>query len=58
MGRTWIALGGLSGAVTVAMAAAAAHGLAQRFDTNTAVIQSAIQIEAWHALALVLCGLW
>ncbi len=58
MGRIWMTAGALSGAGSVGMAALAAHALAERLDNSTAVIQSAIQIEAWHALALLLCGLW
>lgn len=59
MGRIWMALGGLSGAGAVAMAAVAAHALPQRLDaTALTAVQSAIQMQGWHALALVLTGLW
>ncbi len=59
MGRIWMALGGLAGAGAVGMAAAAAHALAQRLDAKAmTAMQSAIQMQGWHALALVLTGLW
>ncbi len=58
MGRIWMALGALAGAGAVGMAAAAAHAL-QRLDAKAlAAVQSAIQMQGWHALALVLTGLW
>lgn len=53
MSRIWIAIGALYGAGTVAMAAIAAHALA-----HPETIQSAIQIQGWHALALLFCGVW
>ena len=59
MGRIWMALGALTGAGAVGMAAAAAHALATRLDAKAmAAMQSAIQLQGWHALALVLTGLW
>ncbi len=59
MGRIWMALGGLAGAGAVAMAAVAAHALPQRLDAKSlAAVQSAIQMQGWHAMALVLTGLW
>jgi uncharacterized membrane protein YgdD (TMEM256/DUF423 family) len=59
MGRIWMALGGLAGAGAVAMSAVAAHALPQRLDAKAlGAVQSAIQMQGWHALALVLTGLW
>ncbi len=59
MGRIWMALGALAGAGAVGMAAAAAHALATRLDAKAmTAIQSAIQLQGWHALALVATGLW
>ena len=52
--RGWIALGALYGLVAVAAAAGTAHlveGPAAR------ALGSAVQMNGWHALALVGCGL-
>ena len=54
-----MALGALSGAGAVGMAAAAAHALAARLDARAlTAMQSAIQMQGWHALALLGTGLW
>ncbi len=59
MGRIWVCLGALYGAGAVGMAAAAAHALSQRLDAKgLAAVQSAVQMQGWHALALVLTGVW
>ena len=59
MGRIWITLGGLAGAGAVGLAATAAHALPASLDAKAiAAIQSAIQLQAWHALALLFTGLW
>lgn len=59
MGRIWMVLGALLGAGAVGMAAAAAHALPQRLDAKAlAAVESAIQMQGWHALALVLTGFW
>ena len=59
LGRVWMILGSLAGAGAVGLAAAAAHALPQRLDARgLAAVQSAIQMQGWHALALVLTGLW
>ncbi len=43
----------------VAMAAAAAHGLSTRIDADSlAMTRSAVQIQGWHAIALLFTGLW
>jgi uncharacterized membrane protein YgdD (TMEM256/DUF423 family) len=52
-------LGALCGAGAVGMAAAAAHALAGRLDAKgLEAVRSAVQMQGWHALALVLTGLW
>jgi uncharacterized membrane protein YgdD (TMEM256/DUF423 family) len=49
LGGTWLA-----GAMAVAMAAAAAHGLPERLDPPALqMLRNAEQIQGWHALALV-----
>ncbi len=43
----------------VAMAAAASHALTGRLDAGAlAAVRSAVEIQAWHALALLFVGLW
>lgn len=59
MQRTWIGLGALAGLGAVAMAAVAAHALPTNADAHAAeILRSAIQMQGWHALALLACGLW
>jgi uncharacterized membrane protein YgdD (TMEM256/DUF423 family) len=59
MHKIWIAFGSLAGLTAVAMAAAAAHGLSGRLDASAfQMLRSAVQMQGWHALALVLCGVW
>jgi len=58
MQRMWIALGALSGLTAVAMAALAAHWLSGLDGATLARIRSAIEMQGWHALALLVCGLW
>lgn len=59
MHRLWIVLGGLAGFAAVGMEAAAAHALAPRIgEAALALVRSADQMLGWHALALVLCGVW
>lgn len=59
MHRLWIALGSLAGLGAVAMAAAAAHALPQRLDARAMeMVRSAVQMQGWHALALVASGIW
>ncbi len=55
MQRTWIALGALAGLTAVAMAAVAAHGLE---PPAAAFVRSGVEMQGWHALALLACGLW
>jgi len=59
MHRIWIAFGSLAGLSGVAMAAYAAHGLTGRLDpARLEMVRSGVQMQVWHALALVLCGVW
>lgn len=59
MGRVFVALGGILGASGVGMAALTAHALSHRLDASALqALHSAVQMQLWHALALVLCGLW
>jgi uncharacterized membrane protein YgdD (TMEM256/DUF423 family) len=57
-GRLWIAAGALVGLGTVAMSAYAAHGLASAEPAAQVMVRDAVQIQGWHALALLFCGLW
>ena len=59
MGRIILALGAVAGAGFVALSAVAAHALPQKLDPKALVaVQSALQMQGVHALALVLTGLW
>lgn len=58
MHRVWIALGGLLGAGAVGLAAAAAHAMAGLSAAAFRIVESGVQIQGWHALALVACGIW
>jgi uncharacterized membrane protein YgdD (TMEM256/DUF423 family) len=58
MQRTWIALGALAGLTALAMAAFAAHGLGGLDPAALAMVRSANDMQGWHALALLACGLW
>jgi len=59
MQRLWIGLDGLAGFGAVAMAALAAHALPGRLGpASLAMVRSAVQMQGWHALALLACGLW
>lgn len=49
----------LSGAITVALGAFAAHGLkAQLAPYLLDVFKTGVQYQAWHSLALLGCGIW
>jgi uncharacterized membrane protein YgdD (TMEM256/DUF423 family) len=55
----WMVLGALSGCGAVAMAAAAAHALPQKLTPKALdAVRAAIQMQGWHAIALVLVALW
>ena len=58
MERLWIGLGALAGLLAVAMAAWAAHGLSWLVPERLVMVRDAVQMQGWHALALVGCGLW
>jgi len=54
-----LAAGGLLGFAAVVMAAVAAHALPDTMPPHAAAgVRAAIQMQAWHALALVFCALW
>jgi uncharacterized membrane protein YgdD (TMEM256/DUF423 family) len=56
MQRIWIAIGALAGLTAVAMAAFAAHGITD--PAAERIVASGVQMQGWHALALVGTGLW
>jgi uncharacterized membrane protein YgdD (TMEM256/DUF423 family) len=58
MERLWIALGALAGLLAVGMAALAAHGLEEIGPVRLEMARNALQMQGWHALALLACGLW
>lgn len=58
MQRLWIGAGSLAGLGAVAMAAFAAHDMATFGPDRVAVVRAGLQMEGWHALALLGCGLW
>jgi uncharacterized membrane protein YgdD (TMEM256/DUF423 family) len=56
--RIWIGLASLVGLTAVGMAALAAHGLDALGPTRLQMVRNALQMQGWHALALLACGLW
>jgi uncharacterized membrane protein YgdD (TMEM256/DUF423 family) len=56
MQRIWIGFGALAGFGAVAMAAFAAHGIGDA--TSVRIVSSGVQMQGWHALALLGTGLW
>lgn len=58
MQRLWIGLGALAGLLAVGMAALAAHGLEAIGPVRLEMARDALQMQGWHALALLACGLW
>jgi len=54
MARIWMVMGALSGLVAVAMAAYASHGMPPE---TAALANTGASLQAWHALALLGCGL-
>ena len=59
MARIWMFIGCVYGSLAVAMSAVAAHALPARLDARALQsVQSAIQMQGWHALALVAAALW
>ena len=58
MYRVWFGLSGLLGLTAVIMAAAAAHALTWLTPALLRATDSGVQMQAWHALALLGCGIW
>lgn len=58
MERLWIGIGALAGLSAVAMAAMTAHGLDAIGPARLQMARNAVQMQGWHALALIACGLW
>lgn len=59
MFKVWIAFGALAGLSAVGMAAASAHGLPARLPPDSLQsVRDAVQMQGWHAIVLVLCGVW
>lgn len=56
--RVWTGLGALMGLLAVAIAALTAHGLAGLDAHELQMVRDADQMQGWHALALLACGLW
>ena len=59
MGRVWIVAGSVLGFGAVGMAAVGSHVLGDRLDARALrFVDVAVQMQAWHALALLACGVW
>ncbi len=59
MYRLWIALGALAGLGAVALSAWAAHGAPRVMDgARLAMLDRAVTMQGWHALALLAVALW
>jgi uncharacterized membrane protein YgdD (TMEM256/DUF423 family) len=58
MARLWIGLGALAGLLAVVMAALAAHALDSIGPARLAMLRAANEMQGWHALALLFCGIW
>jgi uncharacterized membrane protein YgdD (TMEM256/DUF423 family) len=56
MTRLWIGLGALAGLMAVAMGAVTAHAIPD--EAARQIGHSAVEMQAWHALALLGTGLW
>lgn len=57
--KTWIMIGAISGLLSVALGAFAAHGLAEKLEPRLLeVFRTGAQYQMYHALALVAVGLW
>lgn len=53
--RLWLALGALAGLLAVALSAWAAHGADPAIRP---LLDAALTMQGWHALALLATGLW
>lgn len=58
MDRLWIGLGALTGLGAVGMAALASHALTALTPAQLRAVDAGVQIQGWHALAMVACGIW
>ncbi len=58
MRRLWIGLGAVAGLTATMMAALSAHAFNSLEPHGRAMIASAVQMQGWHALALIGTGLW
>ena len=59
MHRFWIILGALLGLTAVALSAWAAHAAPVRLEAAAQrALASGLQMQGWHALALLAAGLW
>jgi uncharacterized membrane protein YgdD (TMEM256/DUF423 family) len=56
--RLWVGVGAVCGLLAVGMGALAAHGLSGLGAERLQMVRSAVQMQGWHALALLACGLW
>jgi uncharacterized membrane protein YgdD (TMEM256/DUF423 family) len=57
MDRAWIGIGALYGLLGVILAALAAHALPERLSAGDLIlVHTAIEMQMWHALALIACG--
>jgi uncharacterized membrane protein YgdD (TMEM256/DUF423 family) len=56
--RLWVGAGALAGFGAVAMAAFAAHGLGHLEPAAQTMVRDGVQMQGWHALALLFCGVW
>lgn len=59
MGKLWIVIGAVSGFFGVTLGAMGAHFLAPRLDPSMLdIFKTGVQYQIYHALALMLVGLW
>jgi len=59
MSRLFLLLGALSGLTAVGLAAWAAHGAPAQLDPGRlAMLRNGIEMQGWHALALLATALW
>ncbi len=58
MQRLWVCAGALLGFGTVAMAAMIAHAANYMDPGAVPMVRTAVQMQGWHALALIGTGLW
>jgi uncharacterized membrane protein YgdD (TMEM256/DUF423 family) len=59
MARLWLALGAAAGLGAVALSAWAAHAAPARLEPRAlAALGNGLQMQGWHALALLATGLW